>query len=145
MGRDRAEIRRNGPYAPLSATYADDDAIAMLDEIEDDRTELLFVRSLAFCARDPALNGFVSAVALRTGRVLRRKPRKVKDPATKATTEQDVIWHAEQLVKLGLWTAETDGYRIAKWSKWNRTAEEIEAARKRDAARKARGTEHDTD
>src|SRR5690348_2312497 len=140
MARDPVTVRRNGPYAPLSATYADDDAIATLDEAEDDRTELLFVRALAYCARDPNLNGFVSAVALRTGRVLRRRTRKVKDPSTKATTEQDVIWHAEQLVKLGLWTAETDGYRITKWSKWNRTPDEIGAARKRDAARKAGGT-----
>ena len=141
MGRDPLTIRRNGPYAPLSATYADDDAIATLDEAEDDRTELLFVRALAFCARDPQLEGFVSAVALRTGRVLRRQPVKVKT-APKETQVRDVIWHANELVKLGLWEVVPDGYRITKWSKWNRTATEIEAARKRDAARKSGGTEH---
>lgn len=128
MPRDHPQVRRNGPYAPLSAFYADDDAIALLDEAEDDRTELLFVRALAFCARDPNLEGFVSAVALRTGRVLRRKPRN--------KGVEDVIYHAEQLVKVGLWLAETDGYRIKKWSKWNRTPKEIEDKRAADMDRK---------
>ena len=130
MPRDAVTIRRNGPYAPLSAFYADDDAIALLDEAEDDRTELLFVRALAFCARDPNLEGFVSAVALRTGRVLRRKPRN--------KGQEDVIYHAEQLVKVGLWLAETDGYRIKQWSKWNRSPKEIEDKRAADLARKAK-------
>jgi hypothetical protein len=121
MPRDHPQVRRNGPYAPLSATYADDDAIARLDMAEDDRTELLFVRALAFCARDPALEGFVSTVALKSGRILRRRPRK----------GQDVIHYAEQLVKVGLWLPETDGYRIRNWAKWNRTPTEIEAARKK--------------
>jgi hypothetical protein len=126
MPRDAVTIRRNGPYAPLSAFYADDDAIATLDMAEDDRTELLFIRALAFCARDPGLEGFVSVVALQSGRILRRKPRR----------GQNVIHHAEQLVKLGLWLAETDGYRIARWSKWNRTPKEIEDKRAADLARK---------
>lgn len=127
MARDGVTIRRNGPYAPLSATYYDDDAIAALDRNEDDRAELLFVRALAFCARNPSLEGFVSSIALETGRVLNRKYRK-------GTSVHQV---AERLVKLGLWTADVDGYRIAKWSKWNRTPSEIEAARKADAERKA--------
>ena len=126
MPRDAVTVRRNGPYAPLSAFYADDDAIATLDMAEDDRTELLFVRALAFCARDPNLRGFVSVVALKSGRILRRRPSRGRD----------VIHHAEVLVKLGLWLAETDGYRIARWEKWNRTPTEIEAARRKDRARK---------
>lgn len=126
MPRDAVTVRRNGPYAPLSAFYADDDAIATLDMDEDDRTEMLFVRALAFCARDPGLEGFVSTVALKSGRILRRKARK----------DQTVIHYAEKLVKLGLWVAETDGYRIAKWSKWNRTPAEIKAAREKDRGRK---------
>lgn len=126
MPRDAVTIRRNGPYAPLSAFYADDDAIARLDMAEDDRTELLFVRALAFCARDPNLCGFVSTVALQSGRILRRRSRK----------GQDVIHHAEQLVKVGLWLAETDGYRIRQWQKWNRTPKEIEDKRAADLDRK---------
>lgn len=126
MPRDHPQVRRNGPYAPLSAFYADDDAIATLDMAEDDRTELLFLRALAFCARDPGLEGFVSTVALQSGRILRRKARK----------GQDVIHHAEQLVKVGLWAAETDGYRIKQWSKWNRSPKEIADRRAADLARK---------
>lgn len=137
MARDHPQVRRNGPYAPLSAFYADDDAIAALDEVEDDRSELLFVRGIAFCARDPKLNGGISAVALRTGRVLRRKPVKGRD----------IIYHAEQLVKVQLWTPDSTGYRITKWAKWNRTAEEIQAVREADAARKrpGRGTDSATE
>jgi len=133
MARDPVTIRRNGPYAPLSAFYADDDAIAALDQAENDRAELLFVRALAFCARTPERSGFVSSIALETGRVLRRKRW-----GDKTATVHTV---AEELVKLGLWTGDTDGYRIAKWSKWNRTPEEIESARKRDRDRKGGGTD----
>lgn len=142
MPRDAVTVRRNGAYAPLSASYADDDAIATLDEQEDDRTELLFLRGLAYCARTPETNGLISAVALRTGRILRRRPSK----KARGTDEiRDVIWHAEQLVKVGLWTAETDGYRISSWSKWNRSAEEIEAKRSTDAARKRAARAGDDD
>ena len=135
MPRDAVTIRRNGPYAPLSAFYADDDAIARLDMAEDDRTELLFLRALAFCARDPNLQGFVSTVALQSGRILRRKPRR----------GQTVIHHAEELVKLGLWLAETDGYRIKQWSKWNRTPKEIEDKRAADLGRKTKAPQDGTE
>ena len=121
-----SQVRRNGPYAPLSAFYADDDAIATLDMAEDDRTELLFVRALAYCAREPRLNGFISDVALGAGRVLRRRPRK----------GEGIERNAKELHNLGLWLREEDGYRIKSWGKWNRSAEEIDAARKRDRERK---------
>lgn len=126
MPRDHPQVRRNGAYAPLSAFYADDDAIARLDMVEDDRSELLFLRALAFCARDPNLEGFVSTVALNSGRILRRKTRR----------GQGIIHHAEQLVKVGLWQPETDGYRIRSWPKWNRSPKEIEDKRAADLARK---------
>jgi len=126
--RDAVTIRRNGPYAPLSAFYADDDAIARLDMAEDDRAELLFVRGLAFCARDPNLRGCISSAVLETGRVLRR---------------DDVTLAAKELVRVGLWAETTDGYRIVRWSKWNRSPAEIKRARATDSARKRpkRGTE----
>lgn len=132
MPRDPVTIRRNGPYAPLSAFYADDDAIARLDMAEDDRTELLFLRGLAFCARDANLRGGISLAVLETGRILRRA---------------DVLIHAKELVRLGLWSETTDGFRITRWSKWNRSPAEIKKARATDAARKrsqpknGRGTE----
>jgi hypothetical protein len=121
MPRDAVTVRRNGPYVPLSAFYADDDAIARLDMAEDDRAELLFVRGLAFCARDPSLRGCISRAVLETGRILRRG---------------DVTDSAKELVALGLWTETTDGYRITRWQKWNRTPAEIKRARATDAARK---------
>jgi len=119
--RDPVNIRRNGPYAPLSAFYADDPVVAQLDMIEDDRTELLFLRGLAFCARDPNLRGTIPRVLLETGRILRR---------------DDILDHAKELVRLGLWAETADGFRIARWSKWNRSPAEIKKARAADAARK---------
>jgi hypothetical protein len=127
MPRDAVTIRRNGPYAPLSAFYADDDAIARLDIAEDDRTELLFLRGLAFCARDPHLRGCISLAVLETGRVLRRTP---------GDDGRTIIDHAEELVKLGLWQSNVDGYRITRWAKWNRSPAEIKRARAKDNARK---------
>jgi hypothetical protein len=127
MPRDAVTVRRNGPYAPLSAFYADDDAIARLDMAEDDRTELLFLRGLAFCARDPNLRGCISLAVLETGRVLRR---------TAGLDGRTIIDHAEELVKLGLWQSHADGYRITRWSKWNRSPTEIKRARAKDNARK---------
>ena len=53
------EIRRNGSFAPLSARYYQDSAIAGLDE----RAELLYVRGLAFCA-DMLSDGFISDTQL---------------------------------------------------------------------------------
>lgn len=141
MPRDPVTVRRNGPYAPLSATYADDDAIATLDHEDDDRTELLYVRGLAYCAREPKREGFISTIALQTGRVLNRKSVKVK--VNGAVEERDVIWHAERLVKLDLWQKEPDGYRVRSWKKWNRTPDEIEAARKKDRDRKTDGDSTD--
>lgn len=121
MPRDPVNIRRNGPYAPLSATYADDDAIARLDMAEDDRAELLFLRGLAFCARDPNLRGCISLAVLETGRVLRRP---------------NILDSAKELVRVGLWAEAPDGYRIARWAKWNRSPAEIKKARATDNARK---------
>lgn len=127
MPRDAVTIRRNGPYAPLSAFYADDDAIARLDMAEDDRTELLFLRALAFCARDPNLRGGVSLAVLETGRILRR---------SHGDDGRTIVDHAEELVKLGLWSSTADGYRITRWTKWNRSPAEIKRARAKDNGRK---------
>lgn len=121
MPRDHPQVRRNGPYAPLSAFYADDDAIAQLDMAEDDRAELLFIRSLAFCARDPNLRGGITRAVLETGRVLRRA---------------DINDTAKELVRVGLWSETPEGYRITRWAKWNRSPADIKKARAADAARK---------
>lgn len=120
--------RRNGPYAPLGANYADDDAITMLDLAADDRTELLYLRSLAYCARDPRTEGFVSDVALRAGRVLNRALKRGSDTIQAS---------ADRLVELGLWDREDGGYRVSAWLKWNKSWSEIDVSRAYDNSRKA--------
>lgn len=121
-------VRRNGPFAPLGANYADDDAIATLDLEENDRAEVLFTRGLAYCARDLRLEGFISDIALRAGKVLRRRPGK-KGADT-------VLDAAQRLVELGVWTRVDGGYLITNWLKWNKSWEEISKKRAEDRGRK---------
>jgi hypothetical protein len=124
--------RRNGPYAPLSAFYADDDAVIALEDAGDDLAELLFLRGLAHCAREPKLNGYISAVKVRTGRIIRR-------PAPK------LMKASARLIEVGLWTEDEDGgWRIKQWTKWNATHEEIVDRLKRDATRKSGGADADS-
>lgn len=119
--------RRNGPYAPLSAFYADDDAVIALEDAGDDLAELLFLRGLAHCAREPKLNGYISLVKVRTGRIIRR-------PAPK------LIKAAGRLVEVGLWEPDCDGgWRVKRWTKWNSSHEEILARLRADSARKGSG------
>lgn len=121
------QIRRNGSYAPLSAHYYKDDAIAAAGPM----AELLYIRSLAFCA-DVLSDGFISDVQL-------TRFVGVGIPAAKK--------HAGRLVDVGLWERTEDGlfgndgsgYQVVAWSKWNLTKAEIQAKQKRDADRKAGG------
>lgn len=134
-----AAVRRNGSYAPLSANYADDDAIATLDLHEDDIAELLYVRGLAYCARDLRTEGFISDIALRTGKVLRRRPKRSQagqtDPVTAA---------AERLAEVGIWTREGAGYRVTAWLKWNKSWDEMTHKRATDRARKKTTTDEES-
>lgn len=124
MARQAPVQRRNGPYAPLSAYYYHDDAILALSAAENDLAEILFTRSLAYCAADPKRNGYISDLALQDGIVLRRR-------------KQDrVIKAAQALVDVGIYVREDAGYRLRRWSKWNRTDVEIEAKRRADRVRK---------
>lgn len=126
-------MRRNGPYAPLSAHYSRDDAILALDAAENDIAELLFLRSLAYCAGDPRLDGYISDVALKAGVVLRRRK------------QERVIKAAETLAEVGVYVRESAGYRLRTWSKWNRTNTEIERKRETDRVRKGAPTPGDSD
>lgn len=122
------QVKRNGSYAPLSAHYYKDDAIAEAGPM----AELLYVRGLAFCA-DVLSDGFISDMQLtRFVGVGIPNPRK----------------HAERLVLVGLWEkAEPDllgsegtGYVVRAWAKWNLTKAQIQEKQKRDAERKAGGS-----
>lgn len=119
------QIKRNGSYAPLSANYYDDDAVIAAGE----RAEVLFTRSLAFCARN--LNdGFITDLQL----------------ARIGVGLPNVSARARRLVEVGLWERVDDGalfdcegagYRVRRWNKWNLTRAEIEAKQRKDAERKA--------
>lgn len=112
-------IRRNGSYAPLSAHYYKDDAIAAAGE----RAELLYVRGLAFCA-DVLKNGFISDTQL---------SRFV------GVGMRDADRRACALVQNGLWSRDDErgGYVVRSWEKWNQSLDEIQAKQRADAARKA--------
>jgi hypothetical protein len=115
MGVNRP--RRRGVYAPLSSRYFFDAAIIRAGE----RAELLYVRSLAFCAESMS-DGFISDSQLRvicSGlTVIRRR--------------------IESLSEQGLWKRdeERQGFVVRSWLAWNPSREEILAAQARDAERK---------
>ena len=113
------KIRRNGSYAPLSAHYYKDDAIAEAGE----KAELLFVRGLAFCA-DVLKDGFISDIQV------------VRYPGIGM---RDVAARARRLVEVGLWLRDDErgGYVVKSWEKWNQTLDEIKAKQRADAERKA--------
>lgn len=112
-------IRRNGSYAPLSAHYYKDDAIAKAGE----RAELLYVRGLAFCA-DILKDGFI------TDTQLGRYP---------GVGMRDADRRAAELVRVGLWERDDErgGYVVRNWCKWNQSSEEIREKQRKDADRKA--------
>jgi hypothetical protein len=112
------KIRRNGSYAPLSAHYYKDDAIAEVGW----KAELLYVRGLAFCA-DVLSDGFISDVQL---------ARFVSVGISGYSSL------AKELDRVGLWVRDDDerGYWVARWEKWNLTRTEIEDRLRRDADRK---------
>lgn len=114
-------IRRNGSYAPLSAHYYKDDAIAEAGE----KAELLYVRGLAFCA-DILKDGFISDTQL---------TRFV------GVGMRDAQARARSLCDVDLWVRDDDrgGYVVRSWPKWNQLAEEIRDKQRKDAERKAGG------
>lgn len=114
------KVRRNGSYAPLSAHYYKDDALAAAGEA----AELLFVRGLAFSA-DILKDGFISDIQL---------ARFV------GVGMSDVEERAAKLVEVGLWRRDQrrKGYHVKSWSKWNASLKEIKHKQAADAARKVK-------
>jgi hypothetical protein len=113
------QVRRNGSYAPLSAHYYKDDAIAIAGE----RAELLYVRGLAFCA-DIITDGHISDTQL---------TRFV------GVGMSDAKKRAEKLVEVGLWERNGTGFNVRNWHKWNLSKAEITEKQRRDAERKTGG------
>lgn len=118
------QVKRNGSYAPLSARYYQDDAVATVGPM----AELLYVRGLAFCASQLS-DGFISDTQLR------------KFVGVGITS---VRRNADALCGAGLWERVDEdllgigtGFRVVAWLKHNLSKAEIEAKQQRDAARKA--------
>jgi hypothetical protein len=108
--------KKPGPYAPLSAHYADDDRIMAAGE----EAELLYLRALAYCARTPKTEGHLTFAQVKT--------RLGLDGAES---------RAETCAEVGLLTRTDSGYQITSWLKWNLSAEEVERVRTQDRNRKA--------
>lgn len=112
------KVRRNGSYAPLSSRYYKDDAIILAGE----RAELLYVRSLAFCA-EVLTDGFISDAQLSrfVGAGL-----------------SGIASRAKRLVECELWQRDDErgGYWVVSWLKWNQSRDEIADKLKTDSERK---------
>ena len=122
-------MKRPGIYAPLSAYYFDDAAI--MEAGED--AELLYVRMLAYAARQMEYEGFISdrVITSRLGILPRESGNGMGTvPGTDAGSRAGV------LAELGLLTREPGGYRITGWLKWNKSAAEMGKERARDRVRK---------
>lgn len=101
-------------WVKLAAAYYLDPALAAAGE----RAELLFVRALAWC-------GHVGS----PGRI----PAHVV-PNLLSRSAQPVA----NLLRLGLWVAEPDGYRVRSWDAWQAELSGLEARKRADRDRKAR-------
>lgn len=114
MGSLVAE-KRLGAYAKLSATYYRDDAVLAAG----DAAEVLFCRSLAFCA-EAGSDGYITdrqVVVIGVG--------------LKGLTKR-----VASLVTEGVWEKVDGGYVVRSWLKWNRSAEEAGMVRRKDRERK---------
>lgn len=126
--------KRPGPYVGLSANYADDEKIMAAGE----DAELLYIRMLAYCARTPMTEGWVSEPVLKSR--LGITERTAYDDSGKATgnvTGTDALSRAETLLEVGLIQRDETGYRITSWLRWNRSIEEMGKERQSDRTRKS--------
>lgn len=126
-------MKRPGIYAPLSAYYFDDAAIM---EVGED-AELLYVRMLAYAARQMEFEGFISdrVILTRLG-IMPRESGNGTGNGTGNVPGTDAGSRAGLLAEYGLLTREEGGYRISGWLKWNKSAAELGKERARDRQRK---------
>lgn len=119
--------RRLGPYAPLSATYASDDSLIAAGE----DAELLYCRGLAFCSTSNS-DGFITQAQLERF-VGAGMPTSRKRSSDRLTVQE----RADALCEHGAWEKVDGGYVVRSWLKWNKSAEELGQALKKDRVRKA--------
>lgn len=121
--------RKPGPYAPLSAYYADDEKIMAAGE----DAELLYVRMLAYAARTPRAEGWISDGVIQSR--LGILPR-VSGNGSGNETGTDAGSRAGKLAEVGLISRDGGGYRINSWLRWNKSVEEMERDKANDRKRK---------
>jgi hypothetical protein len=119
-----AQVRRRGAYAPLAATYFMDDDVMEAGE----EAELLYVRGLAFCAGNPASDGYITD----------KQVARVVGAGMALLAER-----IQALVSVGLWERLPGGYAVRSWLKWNKSAEELGRHRARDRDRKSASSDTD--
>jgi hypothetical protein len=115
--------RKRGSYAPLSVNYYKDAAIVAAGPM----AEVLYVRSLAFCAE-----------VLSDGFIAREQVRFLTQGLRKPGTLRALLVHNR------LWTETDEGYIVTRWLDYNRTREDILGAERKDRTRKnpqVRGSE----
>ena len=125
-------MRRPTVYVPLSATYADDERI--MEAGED--AELLYVRMLAYAARTPLTEGWISDRVLQSRLGILPRPTGNGAGTVPGT---DAGSRAGVLRDVGLIERDGEGWRITSWLKWNRSAAEMSRERDRDRRRKTSG------
>ena len=131
-------MRKPGTYAPLSANYADDEAIMAAGE----DAELLYLRMLAYAARTPLTEGWISDAVLTTR--IGIIPRMTGN-GTGIEPGTDAGSRAQKLCDVGLITHEGTGHRIVSWLRWNKSAAEMRRESTRDRERKANPVTSDDD
>ncbi len=105
----------SGLYVQLDATYAADPKVLDLD---DERSELLFIRSLAYCKLN-LTDGFIHRRALGS-----------------ITPSGDRDIYVADLVRVGLWTESERGWYVTAWLKRNMSADEVNPRRQAENDRK---------
>ena len=97
-----------GLYVPLDVEYASDDRIMEAGAMP----ELLYIRALCWCKKNPKTDGAFSWAQLSTF------AHGIKSART----------HAETLIETGLFEATDKGARVSSWLKRNKSGEDIMAA-----------------
>lgn len=113
------QVRRNGPYAPLSVGYYKDPRIIRAGE----KAEVLYTRALAFTNED-GNDGYIDETQLPLFTI----------------GLSGLKTRVAALEREGLWERNGHGWHVRNWSKWNRTRAEIEEKRRLDSERKRKDT-----
>lgn len=129
-------VKRPGAYTPLSAHYADDEAI--MEAGED--AELMYLRIIAYCGRTPKTEGWISDKQIRTRIGLETRPELGPEMAPETAPEK----RAEKLAEVGLLRRERGGYRVVSWLRWNPSRTELDRKRTQDNSRYAPLTSENT-